>query len=199
MSKTNRSGQSDCLTKSQLEKFYSNIPEKYSLLAEVLYFSAGRATEISTLKVRNINFDRSLITIEKSSTKTRETRQVPMHPQTLSKLKRWISGHSLGSEDYIFFSSSRNTSYKEGEKPVSIQCLDQYFRKTFDRIGIKGASTHSFRRSRLTHLMQQNWNLRELMDISGHKNLMSLQKYLDSDRSKTFEKYNQLMSKESFV
>ncbi len=198
MSKTNRSGQSSCLSKSQLEKFYANLPEKYSLLAEVLYFSAGRATEISTLRVRNINFDQNLLTIEKSSTKTKETRQVPLHPETLSKLKGWISNHSLGSDDYIFFTSSRNTSYSPGEKPVSIQSLDQFFRKAFDWMGVKGASSHSFRRSRLTHLMQQNWNIREIMHISGHKNLMSLQKYLESDKSATFEKYNNLMDNEDF-
>ena len=34
------------------------------------------------------------------------------------------------------------------------------------------------------------------MDISGHKNLLSLQQYLDTDKNATFAKYRQLFEKE---
>ena len=34
------------------------------------------------------------------------------------------------------------------------------------------------------------------MDISGHKNLLSLQQYLDSDRRVSFKKYRELFVKE---
>ncbi|QNI46542.1 phage integrase [Synechococcus sp. WH 8101] len=53
------------------------------------------------------------------------------------------------------------------------------------------------RRSRLTHLhIEESWSLREIMNISGHRNLMSLQQYLDSDRRQTFDKYRELFVKE---
>ena len=42
----------------------------------------------------------------------------------------------------------------------------------------------------------ERWSLREIMDISGHKNLLSLQQYLDTDRKVTFEKYRNLFAKE---
>ena len=42
----------------------------------------------------------------------------------------------------------------------------------------------------------ERWSLREIMDISGHKNLLSLQQYLDTDRKITFEKYRNLFAKE---
>ena len=196
MSKSNRNGQSECLSLIQVEEFLSNLPVKYSLLAEVMYFSAGRVRECTTIKVRNINFKTQLLTLEKSSTKTKESRQVPLHPSTLEKLQAWITSNNLESDDFIFFTSSRNTNYKIGEKPVSIQSVDGFFRKTFDWIGIQGASTHSFRRSRLTHLMEKSWNMREIMDISGHKSLISLQKYLNTDKADTFEKYKRLFDKE---
>ena len=78
MCKTNRSGKSACLTRGQVERFCASLPEKYSLLAELMYFSAGRVQEITTIKVRNINNNDGLLTLEKSSTKTKETRQVPI-------------------------------------------------------------------------------------------------------------------------
>ena len=94
------------------------------------------------------------------------------------------------------FSSSRNIKCEPGAKKLANQSVDEVFRKIFDWVGIKGATTHSFRRSRLTHLMESNFNMRQIMDISGHKNLLSLQQYLDSDRSNTHNMYRQLIEEE---
>ena len=197
MCKTNRSGKSAVLTQEQLELFLGQLPEKYSVLAEVMYFTAGRVKEICTLKVRSINFQDGLLTIEKASTKTKETRQVPLPRTVLEHLRSWIHSKELGPDDYIFYTDSKNTSYRPGEEAISTQSVDQFFRKTFDWIGVTGASTHSFRRTRLTYLhLVEKWSLAEIMDISGHKNLLSLQQYLDTDRKVTFEKYRDLFAKE---
>ena len=105
--------------------------------------------------------------------------------------------HDLNCDDYIFFTNSRNMKLKEGEKSVSTRSVDNFFRKAYDWSGIQGASTHSMRRSRLTHLhIDERWSLRQIMDISGHKNIMSLQHYLDSDKEQTFAKYRELFKKE---
>ena len=197
MCKTNRSGKSALLSKDQLEILVASLPEKYSLLAELLYFSAGRVSEVTSIKVRNLNLTDGLVTFEKSSTKTKETRQVPLPPTVLKNLSSWIESHGLKSDDYIFFTNSRNIKAKAGSKSVTTQSVDSFFRKAFDWNGILGASTHSFRRSRLTHLhIEEKWSLREIMDISGHKNLLSLQQYLDTDKKATFEKYRDLFIKE---
>jgi integrase/recombinase XerD len=197
MCKTNRSGKSSLLSKDQLEMLVATLPEKYSLLAELLYFSAGRVSEVTNIKVRNLNLTDGLVTFEKSTTKTKETRQVPIPPTVLKNLSSWIDSHGLKSDDYIFFTNSRNIKVKAGSKSVTTQSVDSFFRRSFDWNGILGASTHSFRRSRLTHLhIEEKWSLREIMDISGHKNLLSLQQYLDTDRKATFEKYRVLFAKE---
>ena len=197
MCKTNRSGKSALLSKQQLEILVASLPEKYSLLAELLYFSAGRVSEVTSIKVRNLNLTDGLVTFEKSTTKTKETRQVPLPPTVLKNLASWIESHGLRSDDYIFFTNSRNIKVEAGSKAVTTQSVDSFFRKAFDWNGILGASTHSFRRSRLTHLhIEEKWSLREIMDISGHKNLLSLQQYLDTDKKTTFEKYRNLFAKE---
>ena len=197
MCKTNRSGKSALLSKQQLEILVASLPEKYSLLAELLYFSAGRVSEVTSIKVRNLNLTDGLVTFEKSTSKTKETRQVPLPPTVLKNLASWIESHGLRSDDYIFFTNSRNIKVEAGSKAVTTQSVDSFFRKAFDWNGILGASTHSFRRSRLTHLhIEEKWSLREIMDISGHKNLLSLQQYLDTDKKTTFEKYRNLFVKE---
>ena len=196
MSKSNRSGKAKCLNKSQLESFISNLPQKYGLLAETMYFLAARVGEATSIRVRNINSNYQVVTLEKMTTKCKETREIPIGSKLLSDLQGWISDNDLKDDDYIFFSSSRNIKHVPGSKKLSNQSVDEYFSKTFDWIGIQGASTHSFRRSRLTHLMEKNWNVREIMDISGHKNLLSLQQYLDSDKKLTHKKYRQLIEEE---
>jgi integrase/recombinase XerD len=195
--KSNRSGQAKVFTAEQLELFLAQLNEKYALLAEVLYYSAGRVGEISQLRVRNINIAEELIVIEKSLTKTKVSRTVPMHPRVISDLKKWIAQHNLDKDDFVFFTQSRNMPHlKKGEKSVGTAMIDRAFRTAFDFAGMKGFSTHSFRRSRLTHLLKMGWHLREIMDISDHKTLASLQKYLDSDRDETHSKYRDLMKQE---
>jgi hypothetical protein len=52
-------------------------------------------------------------------------------------------------------------------------------REAFSRIGIEGASTHSFRRTALTQMSNAGIPLRIIQEISGHSNLEQLQRYLD--------------------
>ena len=91
----------------------ANLPVKYALLAELMYFTAGRVNEITTLRVRNINIKDALLTIEKASTKTKETRQIPLPKHLLGNLESCIRTNMLESDDFIFFTDSRNTNVKK--------------------------------------------------------------------------------------
>lgn len=87
MRKKNRSSKAAVQTNEQLERFIGQLPEKYSLLAEVMLYCAERVKEITALKVRNIDFTNGLVTIEKSTTKTKETRQIPPPTTVLANLR----------------------------------------------------------------------------------------------------------------
>ena len=93
----------------------------------------------------------------------------------------------------------KNTNYKVGEKALASQSVDEYFRKAFDWNGISGASTHSFRKSRLNHLHTQGWNLTEIQHISGHSTLKALEYYLEADKNNTFNKYKNLFEEEVLI
>ena len=192
--KSNRSGKASILTHQQLKQLYDYLPEKYSLLAEVMLWGAGRVNECASIKVRNINIKEHTIVLEKSTTKMKESRVTAIHPSTIHKLKNWIKKHQLKQDDYIFFSASNNIKYKKGEKHLGFHTIEEYFKKGFDWIGVKGASTHSFRRSMATHLLNSGFTLKEIMDVTGHKNIATLQEYLDTDKNKTHKKYKELIS-----
>ena len=192
--KSNRSGKAAILSQEQLSKLSNILPEKYSLLSEVMLWGCGRVSECASIKVRNINLKDETIILEKSTTKTKESRIASIHPDTIHKLKNWILKHNLQLDDYIFFSASNNSKCRKGEQHLKFQTIDEYLRKAFDFIGIKGASSHSFRRSMATNLLNKGFTLREIMLITGHKNIATLQEYLDVDTSTTHKKYKKLIS-----
>ena len=49
----------------------------------------------------------------------------------------------------------------------------------FEAIGFEGVSTHSFRRTALTQMSNAGIPLRIIQEVSGHRNLEELQKYLE--------------------
>ena len=192
--KSNRSGKASILSQGQLKQLVDYLPEKYSLLLEVMLWGAGRVTECSSIKVSNLNIQEGTLVLEKASTKTKQSRIVTLHPDAVHKLKNWIIKNRLGGDDYIFFSQSNNTKCKIGTQHIKYSTIDQYFRKGFDWIGVKGASTHSFRRTQATYLLNAGFTLKEIMDITGHKNIATLQEYLDTDKKITHKKYKLLIS-----
>ncbi|MBD2093742.1 tyrosine-type recombinase/integrase [Trichocoleus sp. FACHB-591] len=48
-----------------------------------------------------------------------------------------------------------------------------------DRLGLVGVSTHSFRRTALTQMSSAGMPLRVIQEISGHRSLQALQRYLE--------------------
>lgn len=193
MPKVNRSGKSSTLTPQQQELLKKNLNRKMALLADVMWYSAGRVSEVAALRARNINFHESTLVFEKSYTKTKQTRDVPIPHHLCKELKKWIEENLIPMDGFIFFSqSSPQGKTMPGEKPITRQAVDKAFRHAFDYIGISGASLHYARRSYLTHLHQSGLSLRECQEVSRHSSLSSLQQYLDADRQAVFSKVRAL-------
>ena len=58
------------------------------------------------------------------------------------------------------------------------QSYDRVLRRTLQELAIKGASSHSMRRSSLTKLADAGTPLRHIMEASGHQSLDVLSRYL---------------------
>ena len=56
---------------------------------------------------------------------------------------------------------------------------DHLLRVACEKVGLKGVSTHSFRRTALTQMHNTGVPLRHIQEISGHRNLGTLQRYLE--------------------
>tara|TARA_B100002019_G_scaffold27145_1_gene21051 strand:+ start:2792 stop:3418 length:627 start_codon:yes stop_codon:yes gene_type:complete len=191
--KVNRSGKAKVLSSEERELLLKFLPEKYRLIAETLYWSAGRIREVLTIRVRNLVPDRQMVVLERMTTKTKETREIYLPEHLMQKLLLRVRCLDLGPADYLFFNESP-TQNQHCRKHLSTQSFDKELRRVCDWNNLKGISSHSFRRTQLTELYRDGWSLREIQHISGHRSLQSLQEYLEIDKAEVVDKYRQRMA-----
>jgi integrase/recombinase XerD len=90
-----------------------------------------------------------------------------MHP----KLIEYLSAYNP-KEGLLF--PGRNSKL-----PLTRAMADLILKAACKRTRIRGASTHSFRRTALTNMSNANVPIRVIQEISGHKSLTALQRYLE--------------------
>ena len=190
--KVNRSGKAKVLSQDERDVIKSHLPEKYRLIAEILYWSAGRIGEVLSIRVRNLVPATGMVILERQTTKTKTTREVYLPPELMYALIRRANGLQLKGNDFLFFNQSPTQS-TQFTRPLSSQSFDKELRRVCDWNGLSGISSHSFRRTQLTELYREGWSLREIQHISGHRSLQSLQEYLDIDKEKVVDKFRQRM------
>ena len=190
--KVNRSGKAKVLSQDERDVIKSHLPEKYRLIAEILYWSAGRIGEVLSIRVRNLVPATGMVILERQTTKTKTTREVYLPPELMNALIRRANGLQLKGNDFLFFNQTPTQS-TQLTRPLSSQSFDKELRRVCDWNGLSGISSHSFRRTQLTELYRDGWSLREIQHISGHRSLQSLQEYLDVDKEEVVDKFRQRM------
>jgi integrase/recombinase XerD len=176
--KIERHGQAKILTQAEIQLLFEkglieNPPRDRALFAICLY-TACRINECVTLHVKDV-YDRSLrirpsLIIRKSNSKGKlDTRTIPIIEDLRGYLKAY---RPPDSEEYLF--PGRN-----GRAHLHPDSASHILRKACQRIELEGVSTHSFRRTALTRLSNEGIPLRVIQQISGHRTLDELYKYLE--------------------
>ena len=171
MPKVNRSGKAEIINKDVLKAILEDksINLKHRALMAVLFFTAGRINEVCHIKKNEIG---THITFSSQTTKTKKTRQVLISSQLRSILDEYLATLPT-NQLYLFSGREPNSHYS---KDTAGKILD----KIFTKYRLVGCSSHSFRRSVLTHAHQSGASLADLKQLSGHSSLQSLQQYLQS-------------------
>ena len=184
MGKANRSGQSATLSVEQLDALMALLPPMELAALAVCRYTACRITEGLSLLWRDI-LSESVVFPRHIVKNKSKTRCVPMSPKLLPIVERWRLqwadryGKPPEKTDFVF------PRYTDAAARASRQWVDKKLREACARVGIQGASLHSFRRSALTFAHSRNVPIRVIQQISGHSTLDQLQRYLDcSDEQK---------------
>jgi integrase/recombinase XerD len=139
----------------------------------VCLFTACRIREACTLLTEDIYTPkgqvRPRLIIRKSNTKGKlATRSVPV----IEDLRQLLSNYYPIRGDVYLFPGRSNGHLAEDSAA-------RILRQACKQVGIIGVSTHSFRRTALTQMSNAGIPLRVIQEISGHRNLEQLQKYLE--------------------
>lgn len=168
MPKVNRNGQATVLSVEQLEELWHELEQPHRLITQVCYYTASRVGEVCALRVEDVV--NGEIVFRSQNTKTGMTRTIAIAPP----LTQAISQVNLPEMGYLFPGKFKGS--------ITTQSVDLALRNACDYLGYRGVSTHSFRRSLLTHLYRAGYSLRTLQQISGHQDIGNLARYLDVDR-----------------
>ena len=177
------SHQAKVLTEDEVERVLRYTAKtKHSLRNRtlvVMSFQCGmRAKELSALRYKDVvNEDgtiKSEIRLSAEQTKGSDSRTVYINTKLQQELLVYTKAKKFRNIDDKFFQTQKSDS-KIGFTPNT---LCQFFHYLYKRAGIDGASSHSGRRTMATRLCERGTNLRLVMEVLGHKNLSTTQKYL---------------------
>ena len=176
--KIDRHGRAKILTQYEIQLLFNEgftlNPVRDRTLFAVCLYTACRINECVTLHTRDLydsrNRVRPNLLIRKGHTKRKlATRTIPVIEDLKVKLKEYKSPQPNG---YLF-------PGRHGKGHMNPNSADWILREACKRVGIEGVSTHSFRRTALTQMSNAGVPIRIIQEISGHRTLDELYKYLE--------------------
>lgn len=139
----------------------------------VCLYTGCRISEALALEFGDIR--EGVIVFRRAITKGKKnTRAVPVHDKLVPLLRPYLLSFPLEERVKYIFPGGNGVC----DRPLTRAAADLILRKACDRVGLEGISTHSFRRTALTHMANAGVPLSVIQRISGHRNLATLQRYL---------------------
>ncbi len=179
--KIDRHGKAKVLSQQEIQRLFTEglLTTRDKTLCAVMLYTACRVKECVTLKIKDV-YDskgrvRPELIIRKCNTKGKLATRTN---QVLDDLRRHLELYKpKASRDGYLFPGRWGRGYLHEDYAAII------FREGCKRVDIEGASTHSCRRTALTLMSNAGIPLRVIQEISGHRNLEQLQKYLEVEPS----------------
>lgn len=167
-------GQAKVLSINELEQLFNwgFTNERDRCLFSLCLHTGCRISEALALTTEDLQ--EGYITLRKTVTKgKKKTRTIPINERLQSAIDEYLRE---AQPRFYLFPGHHNAKTSQ---PLTRSAADLILRQACERIGIKGVSTHSFRRTALTQMHNQGIPLRVIQRISGHSSLATLQRYLE--------------------
>lgn len=157
---------------SSLDKISEDLLKEnklmYNALFEVLYCTAIRVSELCSLNMGDIDFDRGSVRITGKGSKTRV---VPIGKETLGVLRKYLDSKAvLKYNDPIFLTPKNKRIYPR----YVYRIINRYLSK--EKI-LKKNSPHILRHTAATHMLDHGADLLAVKEILGHESLSTTQIY----------------------
>jgi integrase/recombinase XerD len=174
--KIDRHGKAKVLSQAEIQLLFGQGLQnnRDCALFGICLYCCCRINEACTLSVSD-TYDqsgrvRTELIIRKGNTKGKlATRAIPV----IEDLRVLLKAYQFPIERGYLFPG------RWGKGHINSDSAARVLREVFQRVRIEGGSTHSFRRTGLTLLSNAGIPLRIIQEISDHRNLEQLQRYLE--------------------
>jgi integrase/recombinase XerD len=123
-----------------------------------------------SLQIRDIDFERKILTVRAETSKSKTTRQIPLHSTTIMYLKDYLVARKHYTTPYLIVSSSQDEKLtNDGLKHV-IQVLRNSSGVSFH--------VHQLRHTFAVNFLKSSNNIAKLKQLLGHKNISMTMIYL---------------------
>lgn len=174
--KIDRHGRAKILTTEDIQLLFNKGLQnsRSRALFGICLFTACRIQEACTLRRKDVFDEKRLVRpeliIRKGNTKGKlATRTIPVGEE----LRSLLVDYNPPSYQWFLFPG------RHGKGHINPDSAARILRSACQLVGIEGASTHSFRRTALTMMSDTGIPLRVIQEVSGHRTLDELQKYLE--------------------
>ncbi len=180
----------EILTEEEMIRFLDNLPGETIIeirnkaLFELFYASGLRLSELTNLKMENINLAERMLRVLGKGNKER---LVPFNRKTAEVLQEYLK---VSSKEYKNRGEHIFLNFR-GRK-ISERGVEKIVKEVFKRINDSGKNVypHLFRHSFATHLLQRGVDLRMIQELLGHSNLATTEKYTTLNYSDLLKSYN---------
>jgi integrase/recombinase XerD len=162
------------LTADQISAMLAVASPRDAALVVLMCAGAMRVGETTLLAWEDV--EGCTVSIPGGVTKTGQSRRLTLPPAACQWLKAWRVVCPTTKKGWVFPG--------QAGQPLSVRGAQTAISKLAEKVDIVGVSSHSFRRSALTAAHQAGLSLREVAEISGHRSLAALERYLDQDAAR---------------
>lgn len=156
------------LTRQEVkELILATKPGRDRLIVEFLYSSGARVSELTKLKIEEVNFKER--TAKVVGGKGNKDRLIILSEKWVKKAKKTIEKRKIKSM-WVFA--------KKNGKPLSTDTIQRIVSQAAKDAGItKKVTPHKLRHSYATHLLEGGENIRKIQELLGHQSLNTTQIY----------------------
>ena len=150
----------------------------YQGIIFILINTGVRLTELYNIEKRNVNIEQLEILLTK--TKNGKDRIVYFRPIIKPVIKKLMKENH--QHKYLLHNRLRN-------RPINYTDVNYLFRKLKNDLNIKKLHAHMFRHTFATKLLQNGVDIKTVMDLMGHNNLATTQRYQHSSKEHAKKSY----------
>ena len=173
------------LSKEEIKRMFESpdISSRNLLLIRLTYFGALRISETLNSKLEDFKHedDYYFLILRKQKTDKKNWEKQPIPAKIYGEVLRFCSDNKIMSQDYVFKTQKSNK--------MTYNRAYMIIKEIANKLNLsKEITTHSLRRSRATHLLDDEVGLYKVSAFLRHKSIQTTQKYLKLSKKILYSK-----------